>query len=743
MGTPHLPTSNQKTKAPILLEKRQTSHGNILVVDAQQTTRSVAYTTLSQAGYIVEEAGSGHGALAILEQLLPDLVILDLRMAEMDGYAVCATIRERYPSHVLPILMMTDAEDEESISRAYEVGATDFISKPFKRVLLHQRVRYILRAQRAEQKNHKLAYFDSLTGLHNRASFGDRLMQSVAIANRYGRVVALLFIDLDNFKRVNDTLGHVAGDQLLKEVANRLRQTIRGTDTISRVETQPSQLVARMGGDEFTVLLPEISCGENAATVAMRILSSLSAPFDLVGNEVYITPSIGISVYPEDAQDGDSLLQHADGAMYFAKRNGKNVYHFYDDSMNEEAHRRLEVDKYLRLAFDRAEFTLNYQPQMNARTGQLCGTEALLRWHNAELGIVSPGEFIPVAEENGLIVKIGEWVLREACRQGSAWLASGLVFGRIAVNVSAVQFKQRHFVEFVVDALATSGLEAHLLEIEITEGLMLNDSEGTVRTLEALNDIGVQMAIDDFGTGYSCLNYLKRLPIDRLKIDQSFVTEITSDPSDAAIASAIISLADSLDLDVIAEGVETDKQLRFLQSKGCNEIQGYLLSRPIAAAEMTAMLCDGPPSLASMHRDRNHERTVLFVDDDPEIITLCKHALNGEGYRILTVSDPGKAFDLFVQYQIHVVVADYAMPNITGDDLLSRVSRLSPDTIRIMLSGNSDMQSLIATVNTSALFQFLEKPVSAKQLRGVIRKAFTAYDRQHVASRNASAIEVA
>ena len=459
-----------------------------------------------------------------------------------------------------------------------------------------------------------------MTGLHNRAAFGDRLNQSVAVAKRYSRVLALLFIDLDDFKRVNDTLGHLVGDHLLKEVANRLRQSIRETDGISRVYPEPDQLVARMGGGEFTILLPEISCGENAATVATRILSSLSAPFEIADNMVYITPSIGISVYPQDARDGDGLLKHADGAMYFAKRNGKNVYQFYDDSMNEKAHRRLEVDKYLRLALERREFVLNYQPQLNVLPGHICGIEALLRWHNAELGNVSPGEFIPVAEENGLIVKIGEWVLREACRQSCAWLASGLVFGRIAVNVSAPQFKQRHFVEFVVDALDTSGLEAHLLELEITEGLMLNDTEGTIRTLEALNDNGVQMAIDDFGTGYSSLNYLKRLPIDRLKIDQSFVREITSDPSDAAIASAIITLAGSLDLEVIAEGVETDAQLTFLKTKGCNEIQGYLLSRPIEAADMTTMLRDGPPPLSSVSCDRNHERTVLFDDDDPEIL---------------------------------------------------------------------------------------------------------------------------
>lgn len=419
-------------------EIEQAEMSNILVVDDQETARFFACATLRQEGYVVEEAECGNDALALLERSLPDLIILDVQMPEMDGYEVCTAIRQRYPSHAVPILMMTGMEDEESITRAYEVGATDFIGKPFKRVLLRQRVRYILRAQKAEQKNHRLAYFDSLTGLHNRAAFSDRLTQAVAVAHRYKRILALLFIDLDDFKRVNDTLGHVVGDQLLREVATRLRKSVRESDTVAHVDSD--EVVARMGGDEFTVLLPEISCGGNAATVATRILSALSAPFELADNEVYITPSIGISVFPQDAEDGEYLLNHADSAMYFAKRNGKNIYQFYDDSMNEQAHRRLEVDKHLRRALERGELELYYQPQLNVMNGNICGVEALLRWKNAELGNVSPAEFIPVAEENGLIIKIGEWVLREACRQCKAWLDDGLVVGRVAVNVSAQQF---------------------------------------------------------------------------------------------------------------------------------------------------------------------------------------------------------------------------------------------------------------------------------------------------------------
>ncbi len=716
------------------------SASQILVVDSERASRLVLCTTLRDAGYLVDEDDSGDAALATLEHSSPDLVVVAVQMSDMDGYHVCKAIRERYPSRVLPVLMITGEDDEESISLAYDVGATDFIVKPVNPGLLCQRARYLLRAQRSEQKNYRLAYFDSLTGLYNRESFKEVLNQSVIGAKRYQRFLSVLFLDLDDFKRINDTLGHVVGDLLLKAVAKRLRLCVRDSDAIMHGADESDELVARVGGDEFVLLLPEVEHAESAAAVARRILAELSKPMILAGNEVFVSPSIGISIFPQDADDGETLLKYADTAMYFAKRNGKNIYRFYNDAMNEEARRRLDLDRNLRQALEREEFLLHYQPQINVLRGNICGIEALLRWNSTEMGSITPAEFIPLAEENGLIVRIGEWVMREACRQAKQWQDQGLVIGRIAVNVSVQQFANRRFVESVADILAESGLDPYSLELEITEGLLLDDPEGTIATLEALKDVGVQLAMDDFGTGYSSLTHLKRLPIDRLKIDQSFVCEITSDPSDAAIAAAVTLLAESLDFEVIAEGVETDAQLAFLRGKGCNEMQGNFLSPPVTCEAMTALLDTHRNEPMPAQRTDPSERTVLFLDDDSELLVTFERALKTEGYRILMATTAGEAFDLFAKHQIQVVVADYHMPGMSGNEFLKRIKNLSPESIRIMLSGKSDLQSIITAVNAGSIYQFIEKPVSKDVLRRSIRKAFLNHDRRIISGNSGDSL---
>ena len=373
--------------------------GRILIVDDQETTRFFVSETLQQAGFSVETVGSGAEAMKVIANSPPALVVLDVVMPGMDGFEVCAEIRSRLSTRRLPVLMMTGLDDEDSITHAYDVGATDFINKPFKRVVLSHRVRYMLRAQQIEDKIHQLAYFDVLTGLSNRESFKDRLINSVAVAKRHSRTLSILFVDLDDFKRINDMLGHSVGDMLLKEVAVRLLDSVRETDAVVRNVDSDNGLVARLGGDEFIILLPEIGHADHAATVARRILHSLSQTFSLAGNEVFITPSIGISVFPQDSEAPEALLQHADAAMYCAKRAGKNLYKYYDESMNSEALRRHAIDPQLRTALERNEFELHYQPQMDVASGQICGVEALLRWNNQEMGAVSPAEFIPLAEE--------------------------------------------------------------------------------------------------------------------------------------------------------------------------------------------------------------------------------------------------------------------------------------------------------------------------------------------------------
>ncbi|MCP5158269.1 MAG: EAL domain-containing protein [Gammaproteobacteria bacterium] len=449
----------------------------------------------------------------------------------------------------------------------------------------------ITELRRAEERIWQLAFTDSLTRLPNRELFKDRLDTALKLARRRRCQLALLFLDLDNFKRINDTLGHGVGDLLLQATAERLRLSVRANDSVSRSEAEgQDESIARLGGDEFTVLLPEIQRCADAAIVAERIQASLSQPLTLAGHEVFITPSIGIAVFPQDGVDSETLIKNADMAMYFAKQQGRNLYRFYDTTLNEAAHKRLIMENQLRKAIERNELALCYQPQLDLLSGRICGVEALIRWTSDLLGVVSPLEFIPLAEETGLVISIGEWVLCTACRQAKAWQIAGVGPIRIAVNISALQFVQPYFVERVAQILKETGLEPAVLELEITESLLMKDPDGVSRTLRTLKSLGVQLTIGDFGTGYSNLSHLKELPLDRLKINRVFVGEINLEPSNAAIATAVIAMAESMGLRVIADGVENEAQLHFLKTKRCNEIQGYYLSWPLPAAEITKML---------------------------------------------------------------------------------------------------------------------------------------------------------
>jgi len=445
----------------------------------------------------------------------------------------------------------------------------------------------------AEARIHRLAYFDSLTGLPNREFFKERVEFSVNVARRHKRQMALLFLDLNKFKRINDTLGHRVGDLLLIATAKRLTQCMRSSDLVIRGELSfgdKTENLARLGGDEFTVLLSEIERSEDAGRVAKRIIDTLSQPLVLDGHEVYVTPSVGISVYPTDGETAEELTKNADMAMYYAKRNSKELYQFYNQSMNETALRRLTVENNLRKAIDRGELELQYQPQLEVQSGQIAGMEALIRWRSTELGNVAPDDFIPLAEETGLIIPIGEWVLRTACIQAKEWRDKGYRVDRMAVNVSAIQFTEPDFTLLVRRILEETGLEPEALELEVTESILMNDADRAVETLGHLKSLGIKIAIDDFGTGYSSLSYLKQFPIDRLKIDKAFVRDVDTDADDAAIAKAVIAMAGSMDLKVIAEGVENDEQLKFLRDKKCDEIQGFLLSHPISSPDMDAYL---------------------------------------------------------------------------------------------------------------------------------------------------------
>ena len=423
-----------------------------------------------------------------------------------------------------------------------------------------------------------LAQHDSLTDLPNRILLNDRLNQAMAVAHRHRQNLAVLFVDLDRFKHINDSLGHAIGDRVLQSAAERLRACVRSSDTVSR-----------QGGDEFVILLHEVTHAQDAAVSADKILVALSAPHDIDGHELHVTVSIGIATYPADGTDAETLLQNADFAMYHAKDSGRNNYQFFEPDMTARAVERQSVEDGLRHAIERQELVLHYQPKMNLRTGAIVGVEALIRWRHPQRGLVPPAQFIPIAEECGLIVPIGRWVLREACRQARAWQDGGLSSMPIAINISAVELRAKDFVAGVRAALTETGLEPRYLELELTETFLMQDSDSTADVLHALKDVGVQLALDDFGTGYSSLSYLKRFPIDTLKIDRSFVRDLTTDADDASIVSAVISMGNSLHMRVVAEGVETREQLAFLQAQNCPYGQGYYFSRPVVAGEFTQL----------------------------------------------------------------------------------------------------------------------------------------------------------
>ena len=455
-------------------------------------------------------------------------------------------------------------------------------------VLVTAAIRDITARKRAEALIIHSAEHDFLTGLPNRMLLNDRVNQAILLALRHRRRVAVLFLDLDGFKHINDSLGHSTGDKLLQSVGKRLVDCIRGSDTVSR-----------QGGDEFVVLLSEEENSEDASVIARRMLRAVAEAHFIDEHDLHITCSVGISLYPDDGVNAETLIKNADTAMYQAKENGRQTYQFFKPAMNVRAVERQSLEEGLRRALERQEFVVHYQPKIDLKTGKISGAEALLRWNHPTRGSVSPGKFIPVAEDCGLILPIGSWVLRQACQQAQAWLAAGLPMGTIAVNISAMQLREENFVDDVFSMLKETGLDPKFLEVELTESVLMKHAESTAAILSQLRAQGVQVAVDDFGTGYSSLSYLSKFPIDALKIDQSFVSQITTVPDETIIVNAVISMGRSLKLRVVAEGVETQKQMSFLQAHKCDEAQGYFFSRPVPAEQFAKLLKTGIASAAS------------------------------------------------------------------------------------------------------------------------------------------------
>jgi len=507
------------------------------------------------------------------------LVLLDLSLPDSLGLETFAKVFAHSPA--VPIIVLTGTDDATVALKAVQGGAQDYLVKgKLDRELLVRSMQYSIERKRYQVQIEHQANYDALTGLPNRTLLHDRLRQAV-FAQRRVRAIAVVFIDLDHFKFVNDSLGHSAGDELLKQMAERLRSMLRDGDT-----------VARLGGDEFVLILNDQNNEEIVFRAMQRIVARVNEPMLVEGKELYVTCSAGISLHPQDGPDVDTLLKNADVAMYRAKEAGRNNFQFFTAEMNQLVNERLALEHSLRRAMERREFLLHYQQKVDLKSGAVVGAEALLRWQHQEWGLLRPARFIPVAEETGLIVQIGEWVVEEACRQTVAWQKQGLDPGVVSVNLSARQFRQQGLVRAVSRILGATGMDPSALEMELTESMVMHNAEAAIAILQGLKSLGVTLSVDDFGTGYSSLSYLKDLPIDTLKIDRSFVRDIRAggDAGEGVLAQAIISLGHALDLKVIAEGVETDDQVRFLAKHRCDEVQGFYYGEPMLPDDFGRLL---------------------------------------------------------------------------------------------------------------------------------------------------------
>jgi diguanylate cyclase len=535
-------------------------------------------------------ATNGIMGVQLAQQHLPDVILCDIMMPEMDGYGVLQTLRRDPETARIPFIFITAKADRADIRRGMNLGADDYLTKPFTSDDLGEAIAarlykqaavtmpYVSEMKRAAEQLGQMAFRDSLTGLPNRIQFQHRLQEALMQAKRNQQAIAVLCINLERFRAVNVRFGQSAGDALLQSVADRLKTCVTSEDT-----------VARLSGDEFCILLVHCS-PETIALAAAKILETLSAPYLIQEQSLRIQISMGGTLYPDDKSSGDKLLNHAVIAMNWGREQGNSNCQFYSGEITEITAARNLLEVGLRRALDQSELEVHYQPQVNLVTGRIIGAEAFLRWNNAELGSVPPFRFIPVAEETGLIVPIGAWLIQIACLQAKTWQSQHLLPLRMSVNLSAYQFKQPGLVRAIAEVLLEAQLDADLLAIELSEATVMADVEASLFTLHQLKELGVHISIDDFGTGYSSLNYLARLPLDALKIDRAVVKNVTTDEHDAAIASAITALAHSLNLRVIAEGVETQEQLAFLRRQGCNALQGFLFSPAISAEEFEQLL---------------------------------------------------------------------------------------------------------------------------------------------------------
>ena len=576
-------------------------------------------------------------------------------------------------------------------------------------VSIGSQIGQFIQRKQAEDKLSFLARFDTITDLPNRYLFTDRLSQMLGQAQRNNWSTGVLFVDLDRFKAVNDTYGHAAGDELLRQAAARMQSCVRSSDT-----------VGRLSGDEFAVMLSNLAKTEDAGMIALKIVEALAAPFDINDQQAHISASIGIALYPSDGKEPDTLLKNADTAMYRAKAQGRNGYQFYLPQMNERLIQRQQLEAQLHGALDRKEFLMHYQPKAELEGGAITGFEALLRWQNGGV-LVPPVEFITVLEETGLIVPVGEWILNNVCSQIKRWEQAGIPVRPVAVNLSARQFQVKNLVAVVQQALRSNNVKPALLKLELTESLLMSDAKESIETLHQLKRLGVQLSVDDFGTGYSSLAYLKRFPLDELKIDREFIRDAISDPDDAAIAVTIINLAHSLKLRVVAEGVESEGQLNFLRFHGCDEIQGFYFARPQPADECARMLAEDKRLPQAQNPVARDAVSLLLVVENENELQLLMTAFTSDGFRVLTARNANAGFEVLAGNRVDIVISDNDMPGMSGIQFLTRVRKLYSNTLRVLASSGDDTPTLTRATNMAGIHLFLPKNWTAERLLAEVR----------------------
>jgi len=563
----------------------------------------------------------------------------------------------------------------------------------------------------AETRADWLSHFDSMTGLPNRTLLQDRTRQALSMVQRAQQPLTLMLVSIDHFGAINETLGHQTGDQVLIEVARRLTRSVREQDTVSR-----------LGGKEFVMVLPGTD-GAGAAHLAGELQTELAQPCTLQAQEVRVTVSIGIACYPQDGHDFDALLKAVELAMRRAQTEGHNQFQFYSAEMYQKVLERESMTQALRQAMALEQLHLVYQPQVDLQSGQVCGLEALLRWTHPQFGAVSPAQFIPMAEQAGLIVGMGEWVLRRACGDIRRWLDHGMAVPTVSVNVSPLQFRNNDLLAQVRAALDDTQVAPGLLYIEVTEGALMDDVPRNEAMLRELKKLGTKLSLDDFGTGYSSLSYLKRFPFDQIKIDQSFVRDITPNVSDQMLVKVIVSMAHGFGMRVIAEGVETEAQCEIMRNSLCEEIQGYFFSRPISFQDIEALFLQHRQLPEHLLRLQRPQPTLLVVDDEPGILAALKRLFRRDGYAILTANSGDEGLAVLARQRVDIIISDQRMPGMTGVDFLRSAKKLYPETIRIVLSGYTELQSVTAAINEGAVYRFLTKPWDDQALREQIREA--------------------